>query len=1088
MKGNKITAWLSVLTVTASIFAPASFADETVKPLITGASVQNGSTTVTLQNISDGIIIAAKYKEKAIAELKTKEITDGITTIDGIEADKIMVWNSLKDMEPLCGAYTIPPNTEKPEFGEVTIDFTSLTEVPVYTAETGQGFVSKSSAIMPAGYERQTAPVSQIALSSDGAGVTETDGAYLHSKNNSDDGDDFNNGGLIYRIDTGRAGAYHLEVEVTGTKNDTRVAPTGMDSGKITGTGNWDNCNQVPRTVSAKWDGNTWSYDFATGEDFIEIEIEPSALASSSAPKTAGVKRISVTPIENEETDKPTIHILGDSTQKTYSFNEIISAWGQTIGNYFDKSKVNVINYSMGGRAMKSNYNEGRFNEVLIRGRKGDFVFIHSAHNDETLSTNRFSRGAGIKKDDLAVNNESYNKWLDMYTEAIKARGMTPVLVTAMPRVNGSTGKYSENTLKPNGFNPDSPANMRAKAKSDPKVGLAELYTGAKDYIDKLDGKETAYIYNNTEAGETPANSAANGANGDGTHYKEAAAKQWSRIILQSIYDQSVSAEDTYTDKDIMTRLVSYMNENVQNAAETKDWSDVFPEMASDVSAVDVVPEAQKQPESNYYYRNNIEKALQLGLLHKDEDNLFKPTETITAGEFARGMERAFGLGENSLTSYTKTYAELSAEASDVSLQTASEDNGVSLFADGELTVTVNQPEGGTVTVYNNSAFKTETADVPAGVTANSVVSANTYFTLTAPAEIVAKTDSAGKFADNSAVSVNYVEFRNAGPEKKFIYTAKADGEITVYTRFNGDKYIELLNQADSTDVQQKYIGDGDKTIGTIYGTVHFNVAAGNTYELYARGGTGRLFGVRYASTDYPQSTSSLTVNNGDEIKVTAVPDENYVNKSILINGEAKASAREYIFKVTENTAVSAEFTAEPVLTEITKIASDAPLTREAMGAIMYDAYLLAKGKDSTGKWNKFDYMNQNGSVPSPDDPNYDPNIKYEGTPYIPLTGWGALEDKSELNTVLYMKVKEAYNLGLIRTEEGIARASIANGTKLQPKAEVTRAKAAKALVFAFILTQPLNGESQTVPEGYHIAEPSEIVLPNADALTEVFD
>ena len=125
-------------------------------------------------------------------------------------------------------------------------------------------------------------------------------------------------------------------------------------------------------------------------------------------------------------------------------------------------------------------------------------------------------------------------------------------------------------------------------------------------------------------------------------------------------------------------------------------------------------------------------------------------------------MERAFGLGENSLTSYTKTYAELSAEASDVSLQTASEDNGVSLFADGELTVTVNQPEGGTVTVYNNSAFKTETADVPAGVTANSVVSANTYFTLTAPAEIVAKTDSAGKFADNSAVSVNYIHVLTA--------------------------------------------------------------------------------------------------------------------------------------------------------------------------------------------------------------------------------------------------------------------------------------------------------------------------------------
>ncbi len=128
---------------------------------------------------------------------------------------------------------------------------------------------------MPLGYERTVAPVSEIRLSTDGASVTETNGTYLHAKQNGDDGDDYNNGGLIYRIDTGKPGAYHIEVEVTGTKDDTRVAPTGMDAGKLTGTGNWDNANMVKRTVSAVWSGNKWSYDFATGEGFVEIEIEP---------------------------------------------------------------------------------------------------------------------------------------------------------------------------------------------------------------------------------------------------------------------------------------------------------------------------------------------------------------------------------------------------------------------------------------------------------------------------------------------------------------------------------------------------------------------------------------------------------------------------------------------------------------------------------------------------------------------------------------------------------------------------------------------------------------------------------------------
>lgn len=1091
MKITRVTALVCAIAVIASVILPFSATAEEQGKSSVSAEVNNGNTVVTLCNIPSGVVVAAKYGESGLSAVKKAEVSGSTVTVEGIEADKVMVWNSIEEMKPLCDVFNI--NSDIPPLEEtLTIDFTAMTSVPKYTASTRKGFVEKSGAIMPSGHERQVAPVSQITLTSDGAVITESNGAYLHGKQNSDDGDDYNNGGLIYRIDTGKAGAYHLEVEVAGTKDNTRVAPTGMDAGKITGTGNWDNANMVKRTVSAAWSGSIWSYDFATGEDFIEIEIEPAKLATESAPQTVGVKRIAVTPLDNMQAEKPTIHILGDSTQKTYTFNETISAWGQTLVNYFDASKVNVINYSMGGRAMKSNYCEGRFDEILIKGKKGDFVFIHSAHNDETISANRFSRGSGTKKDDLAINNESYNKWLDMYVEAIKARGMTPVLVTAMPRVNGSTGIYSEGILKPNGFNPDSPANMRTKAASDSKVALAELYNGAKAYIDKLDGKEVAYIYNNTEAGETPANNAANGANGDGTHYKEAASKQWSRIILQSIYDQSVADEDIYTDKAVMTELVSYMKQAVQAAAQSGDWSGVFPEMASDVSAVGVVPDAQKQPESAYYYRNNIEKALQLGLLHKDKNNMFKPTETITAGEFARGIETAFGLQENSLSSYTKTYAELSAESSPVNAaaisdtKTVSQD--ISMSADGKLTVTVTQPEGGAVTVYNNSAFHSATADISAEVSADEVIMNNNYFTLTAPQTVVKKTDKNGVFT-NKAVTTNAIEIRNDGA-KQPVYTAKESGTLTMYLYFDNTKVITCENKTDGTK-SEKYI-EGEKANAdkraNVFGEVVFNVEAGKTYELYTNGGTGRLFGIMYSSTDYPHSTSSLTVNSGDEIRVVAVPNENYINKSILVNEEIKTTAKEYVFTITDNASVTAEFLAEPVLIETTRIASDAPLTREAMGAILYDAYLAAYGKDSEGKWNKTDYMKQNGSVPSPDDPNYDPNIKYEGSPYIPLTGWGALEDTDTLDNALYKKVKEAYNLGLIRTETGISRGSISNGTRLEPKAEVTRAKAAKTLVFAFILTQPLNGESQTIPEGYGFKEPYEIALPNPSSKTTVFN
>lgn len=1057
---------------------------------ITSAYTENGNTVVTFAESTHGTIFAVTYEEGRMKNSKTAPVSGTSVTLTGIEADTVYVWNSADSMLPLCKPYSVT-HSSKPITGEIFADFTAMNSVPLYSAANGQGFTEKSSAIMPNHSHRQVNP-SAITISAEGAKITESSGAYLHKKNNSDDGEDYNNGGMIYRIDTGKAGAYHLEVEVTGTNSDTVIAPTGMDGSKLTGTSNWDNANMVARTVSAKWEGSKWTYDFATGEKYVEIEIEPKTLATAAAPQTVGVKSIKLTPLENNAADgNPTIHILGDSTQKTYTFNETISAWGQTLGNYFDKSKVNVINYSMGGRAMKSNYCEGRFDEILIRGKEGDFVFIHSAHNDETISTNRFSRGAGTKKDDLAVNNENYNKWLTMYTEAVKARGMTPVLVTAMPRV-GSTGKYSESDTKPNGFNPDSPANMRAKAAADPQVGLAELYTGAKAYIDSLDGKEVAYIYNNIEAGETPANNSANGAKGDGTHYKEAAAKQWSRIILQSIYDQSVAVTDTYTDKAIMQKLVSLMPDSVVSAAQNGDWSAVFPEIASDVSAAGIVPNAKKQSESSYYYRNNIEKALQLGLLHKDSNNLFKPTETITVGEFARGVEKAFGLAENSLTSYTKTYAQLtaegavpaSAEAAAVSTQNA--DNSALPLADtgeGAFTVTVTQPTGGTVTIYNESAFHTATTDIIAGTTANQQLADNEYFTLNAPMTVTNKSDKNGVFAENTAISANCIEIRNDGA-KQPVYIAKANGTLTLYLMFVDHKLITCENKTDGTKAA-KYINNTEiagTTQANQYAAVTFDVKAGKTYEFYTNGGTGRLFGVKYESNDYPQSTASLTVNNGDEIRITAVPNENYVNGSILVNGNAVSNKKEYTFAVSGNTTVTASFTAEPALIETTRVASDAALTREVMGAILYDAYQLAD------KTIIAQYMKQNGGVPSPDDPNYDPNIQYEGSPYIPLTGWGALTDKNVLTPALYAKVKAAYNLGLIRSEKGIARGSIACGTELEPKTAVTRAKAAKALVFAFILTQPLNGESQTVPTGYGMAPVSDIVLPNASAQTIVFN
>ena len=655
---------------------------------------------------------------------------------------------------------------------------------PLYSSEKGYGFVAQTSA-MPS----RTVDLSRIRSTDEGFVIEENYNttSYVNSNN-------YNYGGLVFRVDLQDAGAYALKVVTTSTKSNTAVAPNGMQASRITGTGAWDAAGLVPNNNPARWlDDYTWVYNYVTGRKFIEFEIEPANRPASGSSVTVGVKRIEITKLSNTPAgDKPTIFVLGDSTQKTYTFEEAgMSGWGQIIARMFDLNKVNVINYSMGGRSLKSSHDEGRFNAVLMDGKEGDYVFIHSAHNDESTGNDngpeaRFGRGS---------NATTYPKWLnEVYIPALKARGMIPVLVTAMPRTNA--GKYSENDQKPNGFNPDSVGFMRQAAASDPDVELIELYENAKAYIDKIGPEETTYIYMSLEAGESPGKTNSGSyANGhpdnkiDGTHYKEAASKQWCRIIADQICKQV--AAGTASEK--MVALKSYLRQEVQEASAKNDWSAVFPEMAEDVS---------ETGNTNAYYRNQIEKLLELGVLFKDSKGNFYPKNPMKINDF-----------------------------------------------------------------------------------------------------------------------------------------------------------ISALCSLWKIDVS------------------HF--------EKY------------YSSCD---------------------------------------------------------------------------LTREVMAAIIYDAYLLKFGKDQNGKWIKPDYMTKyNGSTITPDDPNYDPNLTGKEAQYYPLVGWGALTDTKSISLEYAEKFYEVYNLGLMRSETGIARGIMKNGTELQPKLVVTREKAAKELWFLWVLAQTdVKAENQvlTVPVG----------------------
>ncbi|MBD0384053.1 S-layer homology domain-containing protein [Paenibacillus sp. WST5] len=493
--------------------------------------------------------------------------------------------------------------------------------VPQYNSSVGYGFVNETSA-MPA---RQ---VHSAQITSDGTGFVISEPQFYEEPGF--EKDNYNHYGMAFRIQA-PPGAYRVSVKTTSAAADTTVSVSGMQTSRLLKGGYWDTAKLVPIRNFITASGKEWTYNFVSGRSFIDIEIEPNKVNTP-----VGVQEIVLTPIAPQTRTAgslPTIYTLGDSTVKSYTFDETpMSGWGQVFDNMFDLSKVNVVNYSMGGRSFKSAYTEGRFNDILMTGNIGDFVLVQFGHNDEsTDESRRFGRGA------TEAMYESYIK--DVYIPAIRARGMIPVLVTPMSRVSGTAqpGYVYTNSFKTRLF-PD----IMKEAAAEMGVTVVDLNAESLKYYNAIGVEATTAVFMSIEAGETPGKtndgSYANGHPSnkiDGTHYKEALAKQFARIMVTEIAGKGTAGDPK------AASIASYLKQDVKAAIASGDWWNVYPEMAKDTTTG-----------AGSYYRNQIEKLLQLGVMSKDSNGNFNPDMNMTVGEFIRAISAIMGVDSSVMAGY----------------------------------------------------------------------------------------------------------------------------------------------------------------------------------------------------------------------------------------------------------------------------------------------------------------------------------------------------------------------------------------------------------------------------------------------------
>jgi lysophospholipase L1-like esterase len=147
-----------------------------------------------------------------------------------------------------------------------------------------------------------------------------------------------------------------------------------------------------------------------------------------------------------QNSEAVTVHTIGDSTMATYDEATTDKrGWGMMFQQFFYSDSVTVNNRSKSGASSKSFYLEsGYWNTVKPQIKKGDYVFIQFAHNDE--------KDNGLDGDTVRATTDStadyrgtsaqgsFKFYLRAYVNETRALGGIPVLVTPMCRKYFSGG------------------------------------------------------------------------------------------------------------------------------------------------------------------------------------------------------------------------------------------------------------------------------------------------------------------------------------------------------------------------------------------------------------------------------------------------------------------------------------------------------------------------------------------------------------------------------------------------------------------------------------------------------------------------
>jgi DNA sulfur modification protein DndE len=207
-----------------------------------------------------------------------------------------------------------------------------------------------------------------------------------------------------------------------------------------------------------------------------------------------------------------TIYLVGDSTMANKpNLENPERGWGQLLPTFFYEN-IKIENHARNGRSTKSFIDEGRWDSVMTRVKKGDYVFIQFGHND-------------AKKEDpkrYAEAHSTYKSNLIKFVNDCRAREAIPVLLTPIVR-----RKFDSNGMLIDTHG-DYPAVVREVAK-ELDVLLIDINESSKKLVSEMGDEASKSMYLYVEPGKYKA---LPDGKKDDTHFSELGATKMAELVV----------------------------------------------------------------------------------------------------------------------------------------------------------------------------------------------------------------------------------------------------------------------------------------------------------------------------------------------------------------------------------------------------------------------------------------------------------------------------------------------------------------------------------------------------------------------------